>query len=137
MTISTKNNKLGLYALITMCIGSMVGSGLFDLPQNVSYTTGVVAALIGWLITCIGMLSLVKVFQYLSNKCPHLDTGVYSYAKDGLGDYLGFSSAWGYWFSAWIANVGYAIMFCFYLPTRSYWLNECQLYGTISFHDLW
>jgi len=106
------NGKLGLFALITMCMGSMVGSGLFDLPQNVSCTTGIFAAFIGWLITCIGMLSLVKVFQNLSERCPHLDTGVYSYAKEGLGEYLGFSSAWGYWFSAWIANVGYSIIFC-------------------------
>jgi len=105
-------NKLGLYALIAMCVGSMIGSGLFDLPQNVAYTTGVVAMLIGWAVTFVGMLCLAKVFQNLSMRCPELDTGVYSYAKEGLGEYVGFSSAWGYWVSAWMTNIGYAIMLC-------------------------
>lgn len=108
----TNDNKLGLYALIAMCIGSMIGSGLFDLPQNVAATTGVAASMIGWTITFFGMICLAKVFQNLSDRCPELDTGVYSYAKEGLGTYVGFSSAWGYWFSAWLTNIGYSIILC-------------------------
>ncbi len=39
-----------------------------------------------------------------------LDGGVYAYAKAGFGDYMGFSSAWGYWISAWLGNVGYFVL---------------------------
>jgi amino acid transporter len=35
---------------------------------------------------------------------------VYAYAKAGFGDYMGFSSAWGYWISAWMGNVGYFVL---------------------------
>ena len=105
--MNDKKAKLGLWALVAMCVGSMIGSGLFDLPQNVAATTGVVALFIAWSITFLGMVCLAKVFQNLSDDYPKLDTGVYAYAKAGLGDYLGFSSAWGYWLSAWIGNVGY------------------------------
>ncbi|WP_207816845.1 basic amino acid/polyamine antiporter, partial [Pseudomonas sp. 50_B] len=38
------------------------------------------------------------------------DSGVYAYAKAGFGDYMGFSSAWGYWISAWLGNVGYFVL---------------------------
>ncbi len=66
--------------------------------------------LIGWVITAIGMLTLAFVFQTLANRKPDLDGGVYAYAKAGFGDYMGFSSAWGYWISAWLGNVGYFVL---------------------------
>ena len=43
-------------------------------------------------------------------KRPDLDAGVYSYAEAGFGKYMGFNSAWGYWLSAWLGNVGYATL---------------------------
>ena len=95
-----------------MCIGSMIGAGLFALPQNVACKAGVTAILIAWIITFFGMFCLAKVFQNLSMRCPKLDAGIYAYAKEAMGDYVGFSSAWGYWVSVWIGNVGYIIMLC-------------------------
>jgi arginine:ornithine antiporter/lysine permease len=68
------------------------------------------AILIGWAITAVGMLTLASVFQTLANRKPDLDGGVYAYAKAGFGDYMGFSSAWGYWISAWLGNVGYFVL---------------------------
>ncbi len=68
------------------------------------------AVLIGWSITAVGMLTLAFVFQTLANRKPELDSGVYAYAKAGFGDYMGFSSAWGYWISAWMGNVGYFVL---------------------------
>jgi len=56
------------------------------------------------------MLTLAFVFQTLANRKPNLDGGVYAYAKAGFGDYMGFSSAWGYWISAWIGNVSYFVL---------------------------
>ena len=53
---------------------------------------------------------LAKVFQSLAVRRPDIDAGVYGYAKEGFGNYLGFSSAWGYWVSAWMGNVGYLVL---------------------------
>jgi len=108
MTDSTQKLKLG--ALIALVVGSMVGGGIFSLPQNIAASASAGATLIGWLITGIGMLTLAFVFQTLANRKPLLDGGVYVYAKAGFGDYMGFSSAWGYWISAWIGNVSYMVL---------------------------
>ncbi|RMU60960.1 Arginine:ornithine antiporter, APA family [Pseudomonas syringae pv. syringae] len=108
--MSTPPGKLRLGALVALVVGSMIGGGIFSLPQNMAASAEVGAVLIGWAITAIGMLMLAFVFQTLANRKPDLDGGVYVYAKAGFGDYMGFSSAWGYWISAWLGNVGYFVL---------------------------
>ncbi|MDY0831747.1 MULTISPECIES: arginine-ornithine antiporter [unclassified Pseudomonas] len=108
--MSQASEKLRLNALIALVVGSMIGGGIFSLPQNMAARAEVGAVLIGWGITAVGMLTLAFVFQTLANRKPELDSGVYAYAKAGFGDYMGFSSAWGYWISAWMGNVGYFVL---------------------------
>ncbi|MEG4313796.1 arginine-ornithine antiporter [Pseudomonas sp. FIP_A4] len=108
--MSQSAQKLRLSALVALVVGSMIGGGIFSLPQNMAASAGAGAVLIGWGITGVGMLTLALVFQTLANRKPELDTGVYAYAKAGFGDYMGFSSAWGYWISAWIGNVSYMVL---------------------------
>lgn len=108
--MSTPPGKLRLGALVALVVGSMIGGGIFSLPQNMAASAEVGAVLVGWAITAIGMLTLAFVFQTLANRKPDLDGGVYVYAKAGFGDYMGFSSAWGYWISAWLGNVGYFVL---------------------------
>gem|GEM_PF-629014 len=102
--------RLSLSLLIALVVGSMIGSGIFSLPQNMAASAGAAAILIGWLITGIGMLSLALVYQTLSNRQPALDNGVFAYARALGGEYLSFNSAWGYWISAWIGNVSYLVI---------------------------
>ena len=92
-----------------MVVGSTIGSGIFGLPQNMAAGAGAGAILIGWTITGIGMLMLALVYQMLALRKPELDNGVYAYARALSGEYVGFNSAWGYWISAWIGNVGYLV----------------------------
>jgi len=108
--MSQAPGKLKLGALVALVVGSMIGGGIFSLPQNMAASADVGAILIGWAITAVGMLTLAFVFQTLANRKPDLDGGVYAYAKAGFGDYMGFSSAWGYWISAWLGNVGYFVL---------------------------
>jgi arginine:ornithine antiporter/lysine permease len=72
---------LSLSLLIALVVGSMIGSGIFSLPQNMAASAGAGAILIGWLITGVGMLSLALVYQTLSNRQPALDNGVFAYAR--------------------------------------------------------
>ncbi|MDH0339177.1 arginine-ornithine antiporter [Metapseudomonas otitidis] len=108
--MSDSTHKLRLGALVALVVGSMIGGGIFSLPQNMAASADAGAILIGWAITAVGMLTLAFVFQTLANRKPDLDGGVYAYAKAGFGDYMGFSSAWGYWISAWLGNVGYFVL---------------------------
>ncbi len=102
-------DSLNLLLLIALVVGSVIGSGIFALPQNMAAGAGAGAILIGWTVTGIGMLALARVYQMLSMRKPDLNNGVYAYAKALSGDFVGFNSAWGYWVSAWIGNVGYLV----------------------------
>ncbi|MFN0194755.1 MAG: arginine-ornithine antiporter [Aestuariivirga sp.] len=104
------NGKLGLLPLVALVVGSMIGGGVFSLPQNMAKGASPGAVIIGWAITGLGMLALAFVYQGLSTRKPKLDAGPYAYARAGFGDFVGFNSAWGYWLSAWIGNVSYAVL---------------------------
>jgi arginine:ornithine antiporter/lysine permease len=88
----------------------MIGSGIFALPSQMAGSAAPGPLLIGWTITGVGMLMLAFVFQTLARRKPDVDGGVYGYARAGFGEYLGFTSAWGYWISAWVGNVGYLVL---------------------------
>ncbi|OAN18778.1 arginine:ornithine antiporter [Photobacterium jeanii] len=104
------DNKLGLGAMTALVIGSMIGAGVFSLPQNMAAVASPAAVMIGWTITGVGMIFLALSFQYLSHLKPNIESGVFGYAQAGFGDFVGFCSAWGYWLSAMLANVSYLVI---------------------------
>ena len=106
---TTGSGKLGLGLLVALVVGSIIGSGIFGLPQNMAAGAGAGAILIGWAITGVGMLMLALLYQALALRKPDLNNGVYAYARALSGEYVGFNSAWGYWVSAWLGNVGYLV----------------------------
>ncbi len=106
-----KLDRLTLFPLVALVIGSMIGSGIFNLPQNMAENSGALAIMLAWVITFIGMLCLAKVFQQLALRRPDINTGPYGYAREGFGDYVGFNTAWGMWISAMAGNAGYMVMF--------------------------
>jgi arginine:ornithine antiporter/lysine permease len=109
-TASTKTeSKLGLGLLVALVVGSILGSGIFFLPQNMAAGADAGAIVIGWIISGAGMLTLALVYQMIALRKPDLDNGIYAYARALSGDYVGFNSAWGWWVSAWIGNVGYLV----------------------------
>jgi arginine:ornithine antiporter/lysine permease len=93
-----------------MVVGSMVGAGVFTLPQRFASQTGVLGAVIAWVVAGAGMLMLAFVFQSLAVRKPQLDNGVYVYAKTGFGVYPGFLSAFGYWASSCAGNTFYWVL---------------------------
>jgi len=94
---------------VALVVGSMIGGGVFNLPSDMSRGASPAAIMIGWLITGVGMLMLAFVYQGLALRKPDLNAGPYAYAKAGFGDFIGFNSAWGYWISAFLGNVAYAV----------------------------
>jgi len=107
---SESGQKLSLFALTGMVVGSMVGAGIFSLPRTFGAATGPFGAVIAWCIAAGGMYMLARVFQALAERKPDLDAGVYAYAKAGFGDYPGFLSALGYWVGSCIGNVSYWVL---------------------------
>ncbi|UVC11806.1 arginine-ornithine antiporter [Rhizobium sp. TH2] len=116
-----KSDKLTLIPLTALVVGSMIGGGVFNLPSDMSRGASPGAIIIGWIITGIGMLMLAFVYQSLAVRKPDLNAGPYAYAKAGFGAFVGFNSAWGYWLSAFLGNVAYAVAIfsalSFFVPT--------------------
>ncbi|HDR1856632.1 TPA: amino acid permease [Pasteurella multocida] len=104
------NKKIGLLSLTALVLSSMIGSGIFSLPQNMAEVAGAQALVIGWIITGIGIIFLGLSFFFISRLRPELDGGIYTYAREGFGDLVGFLSAWGYWLCATIGSVGYLVV---------------------------
>ncbi|MFT0769878.1 amino acid permease [Proteus mirabilis] len=104
------NKKLGLMSLTALVLSSMVGAGVFSLPQNMAEVASPAALIIGWIITGVGILFLALSLLLLSRLRPDLDGGIFTYAKEGFGEFIGFCSAWGYWVCAVVANVSYLVI---------------------------
>lgn len=102
--------KLGRTGLVALVAGSMIGGGIFNLPQNMAAGAGAGAVLIAWVITGIGMFFLANSFRILAETRPELTGGIYTYARSGFGRFIGFEVAWGYWLSAAFGNVAFAVL---------------------------
>ncbi|HEY0334179.1 MAG TPA: basic amino acid/polyamine antiporter [Stenotrophomonas sp.] len=108
--MSASDPKMSRMQLTAMVVGGMVGAGIFSLPRTFANATGPLGAIIAWLIAGTGMYMLARVFQFLAERKPNLDAGVFAYAKEGFGDYPGFLSAFGYWIGSCIGNVSYWVL---------------------------
>lgn len=111
-----KHGKLGLWMLITLVTGNMIGSGIFLLPSSLAGIGSI--SLYSWLFTAAGALSLAFVFSRLSSQYPKTG-GPYAYAYLGLGKFIGFQTAYAYWVGIWVGNAAIVIAFVGYL--RVFW----------------
>jgi len=107
---SAQKQKLSLFALTAMVVGSMIGAGIFSLPRTFGLATSPFGAIIAWCVAGFGMYMLARVFQTLAARKPDLDAGIYAYAKAGFGDYPGFLSALGYWLGTCTGNVSFWVL---------------------------
>lgn len=102
---------LGLFKLTCFAIGTTLASGVFSMFRDMAESgAGTLAVLIGWGITGAGMFALAMCFNRLSLVRPHLKSGIFAYAHEGFGEYIGFNSAWGYWISAILSQVSFATL---------------------------
>lgn len=102
--------KMGLLALIAIVVGSMLGGGVFSLPQNTAQTSAIGPIIIAWIIAGIGVYFIANSFRLLSDARPDLQAGVYMYAQEGFGSFIGFNVAWGYWLMTAFGNVAFAVI---------------------------
>lgn len=102
--------KFSRLTLTAMVVGSMVGAGIFSLPARFGAATGPFGAIVAWIIAGGGMLMLAFVFQSLAVRKPEIDAGIFAYAKEGFGNYLGFAAAFGFWIGTCLGNTTYFVL---------------------------
>ncbi len=104
--------QLGLIACVSLVIGNVIGSGIFLLPSSLaSYGK---FALVAWVLTSLGAVSIALVFARLARMLPRAG-GPYAYARAAYGDFAGFWIAWGYWICVWTGAAAIAVAFGSYL----------------------
>ncbi len=110
--VKTQNDdkNLGVLALAGVVISSMIGGGIYSLPQNMASGASVGAVILAWLITGIGVYFIANTFRILSVVKPDLEAGIYMYSRAGFGRYVGFTIGWSYWLCQICGNVGYAVI---------------------------
>ena len=90
--MANNTKKLGVIALASVVVSSMVGGGIYSLPQNMAAQASVGAVIIAWVVTGIGMFFLANSFRILSDIRPDLKAGIYMYGPRGSVLSLGSSS---------------------------------------------
>lgn len=106
--MSTSRRSLGLWMLIALVIGNIIGSGVFVLPAALAPYGA--ASLLGWGISLGGALMLALVYAWLAQIVPNYG-GAYAYARQAFGNSVGFVAAWSYWVCVWSANAAIAVAF--------------------------
>ncbi len=86
--------KIGLFALTSIVIGSQVGSGVFMLPQLLAPFGAF--AIAGWVLSGLGALCLAMVFVGLVKRYPKTG-GPHAYVQQAFGDTAAFFTGWTYW----------------------------------------
>lgn len=114
MPANSQNNYnaqgLGVWALAAIVVSSMIGGGIYSLPQNMAAGASVGAVLLAWLITGVGVYFIANTFRILSAAKPDLTAGIYMYSRAGFGPFIGFTIGWSYWLCQICGNVGYAVI---------------------------
>jgi APA family basic amino acid/polyamine antiporter len=86
--------SLGLFSATAIVVGSMIGSGIFIVPADISRGVGSPALLIGaWLVTAV--MTLIGALSYgeLAAMMPGAG-GQYIYLREALGRIWGFLFGW-------------------------------------------
>src|ERR1700744_4784212 len=86
--------RLGLVSSTAIVVGSMIGSGIFIVPAEISRGVGSPALLIGaWLVTAV--MTIIGALSYgeLAAMMPKAG-GQYVYLREALGPMWGFLFGW-------------------------------------------
>jgi APA family basic amino acid/polyamine antiporter len=107
-----ENKKIGVVTLTGIVIGNTIGSGVFLIPSALARLGSF--SLLAWIFTAIGALIIAFVFSRMSSLMPKTG-GPYAYVRAGLGDTMGFQTAFTYWIYAWTGNMALVIAAVGYL----------------------
>lgn len=86
--------SLGLFSATAIVVGSMIGSGIFIVPADISRDVGSPALLLGaWLVTAV--MTIIGALSYgeLAAMMPKAG-GQYVYLREALGPIWGFLFGW-------------------------------------------
>jgi APA family basic amino acid/polyamine antiporter len=122
--MNVKKGKLGLWMLIALVTGNMVGSGAFLLPADLARIGSI--SLVSLVFTVVGALALAMVFARMSLLIPR-SGGPYVYAQAAFGEYMGLQTAYYYWVGVWVGNAAIVVAALGYIDALFPILHNSQM----------
>ena len=93
--------KIGFWSVVSLVLGSQIGSGIFMLPSGLSPYGSL--GLVSWVISGAGAIVLALVFAELCKQFPKTG-GPHAYVHVAFGPTMGFFTAWSYWVISWVSS---------------------------------
>lgn len=93
--------KIGFWSVVSIVVGSQIGSGIFLLPSSLAAFGGVGVA--SWMVSGFGAILLALVFSELCKAYPKTG-GPHVYVNQAFGRRLSFFVAWTYWVISWLSS---------------------------------
>ena len=104
--MNAKPRGLNFWMVLALCVGNMVGSGIYLLPATLAPLG--TNQLLGWMVTIAGATALAAAFARMGARLPG-SGGPYAYAQAAFGPFAGFATAWSYWVMLWAGNGAIAV----------------------------
>lgn len=104
-----KNNKMGFWSIVLLGINSIIGSGIFLLPNKAMSLIGPMSLLVILFDTFL-VLTIALCFAEVSGKFKK-NGGPYIYAREAFGDFVGFEVGFMKWAIGMIAWATMAVGF--------------------------
>jgi APA family basic amino acid/polyamine antiporter len=108
--------KLGLVQAVAVGLGNIIGAGIFVLAGSAINASGP-GALVAFAITASLAISVGLNTAELSSRYPNLQGGVYSFAKETMGDTIGFLVGWFRLIAYAVSGAAVALGFSGYLTS--------------------
>jgi APA family basic amino acid/polyamine antiporter len=98
------DGKMGIWMTSALVIGTIIGAGIFMLPVSLAPLGP--NALIGWVVSGVGVMCIVFALAQLSRLSGD---GIQANIEREFGPTVAFLVAWSFWFSNWVAAASVAI----------------------------
>ena len=98
------DGKMGIWMTTALVVGTIIGAGIFMLPVSLAPLGR--NAMIGWVVSGIGVMCIVYALAQLSKLGGD---GIQANVEQQFGPTVGFLVAWAFWVSNWTAQASVAV----------------------------
>ena len=99
-----KDGQMGIWMTSSLVVGTIIGAAIFMMPVALAPLGR--NALIGWLVSGIGVLCIADALAQVSRLGGD---GIQANIEREFGATTGFLVAWSFWISSWVTNASLAI----------------------------
>lgn len=107
-----RKQKIGLWPVVALVIGSQIGVGVFVLPSTLA-PLGTLS-IFGWAVSGFGAIMLAIIFGKLCTHIPKAG-GPHVFTNAAFGEGWAFFVGWAYWVISWTSNIAVIIAAVSYL----------------------